>query len=316
MSKAPGLSQSAAQLLLEIMEASTDAIIAGYPARTHVREITELQSAHLIMPMGHVAACADDDDRPRELVWSSETEGYGYFSELDGWVSVRNTNLDVLAVDFSRLLTLLINDFGLAGVSPRSLLPDYLWDLGAVRFGRRPKRTPVFFARRISEPSVNTSVWATLQRQGLSQRAVLLTSTRADIVGNTPKGYEVISLWDVASHENGLEIDPAVIAARLDRRPAVGDADLQIIDEGREVRLYKETFKFQRGIKQRDIIRFLHDRLMEGQDWVSSAEIQTELDLPDKTRIRDIFKGNRAWGRLLTERSGMCGFCFDVEEHK
>ena len=270
----------------------------------------------LSLPMGHVAFGADDDDRPRELVWSSETESYGYFSELDGWVSVRGADVDVLTVDFSRLLTLLTKDFGLAAVSHRSLLPGFLWNLGSARFGRRPKRTPVFFSRRINEPSLSTSVWATLQRRGLSERAVILTSTRADSVGNIPKGYEVVSLWDVASLENGLEINPAIIAARLNRRPAVDDADLQIIDDCREVRLYKETFKFQRGIKQRDIIRFMHDRLTEGKDWVSSAEILTELELPDKTRIRDIFKGNRAWGRLLTERNGMCGFCFDVEEHE
>lgn len=64
------------------------------------------------------------------------------------------------------------------------------------------------------------SVQAALQRQGFSERAVLLTSTKPDLLADVLTGCEVISLWDVVGVESGLEINPDAIATRLSKKPA------------------------------------------------------------------------------------------------
>jgi hypothetical protein len=53
----------------------------------------------------------------------------------------------------------------------------------------------------------------------------------------------------------------------------------------------------------------MYQKYLQGQRWTSSSEIAAEVDLADTTRMRDVFKKSAAWGKLLTERDGMCSFC-------
>ena len=105
-----------------------------------------------------------------------------------------------------------------------------------------------------------------------------------------------------------------MLAARLDRLPASEDkVPLVVIADGREVRLLGRIFRFPKGVDQRRIICLLYERYLRGQYWVSTDEIVAELDLRDGARIRDFFKKSPAWGHLLIERGGMCGFCLDAD---
>lgn len=111
--------------------------------------------------------------------------------------------------------------------------------------------------------------------------------------------------------EGRLELDPAAISIQLDQLPAAdSETPIAVLAGGKEVHFFGETFRFPKGLRQRDIICVLYDRYLNGEHWVSSAKIVDQLGLDPKTRIRDIFKRNGAWNRLLTERGGMCGFCF------
>ena len=90
---------------------------------------------------------------------------------------------------------------------------------------------------------------------------------------------------------------------------AVAGGELQVFGDGREVHLQGEVFSFPRGDTQRRVIMLLYDAYLKGETKVLSSRIVTELDLGPSTRLRDVFKRHPAWGRLLSEAAGMCGFC-------
>ncbi|MGD9924945.1 MAG: hypothetical protein AB7V13_26375 [Pseudorhodoplanes sp.] len=218
------------------------------------------------------------------------------------------------AVDLTRFLSVVTGKFRLSGMATSMSEPTGgLWNLGSARFGRRPRRNPVMFARRMHNASVCNAVESAVRRQGNAERMVLLTTTQAELVPAFPRSCEVVSLWDVVDFEKDLLIDPNRIAARLSQRPLAGEGDLQVIADGKLVKFFGETFRFERGVKQREIIRYLFKEYQNGRLLVSSAQIVAELDYPPQTRIRDIFKNSPAWSKLLAEQNGMCGFCLDRE---
>ena len=92
---------------------------------------------------------------------------------------------------------------------------------------------------------------------------------------------------------------------------------IMVIGEGKEVRFFGETFRFPKGVRQRQIICYIHERHRQGRHWTSTEEIVTALELRPNARIRDFFRRSGAWNRLLTERSGLCGFCLptDTADH-
>ena len=111
--------------------------------------------------------------------------------------------------------------------------------------------------------------------------------------------------------EAALKLDASLIAMRMDELPgAEVQGPFWVNADCREVHFYGTKFSFAKGLKQRDVVRVLHEYHLRGERQVSAAKIISDLDWDPKTRLRDIFKGHPAWGRLLNERSGMCGFCF------
>ena len=47
---------------------------------------------------------------------------------------------------------------------------------------------------------------------------------------------------------------------------------------------------------------------------VPTARIIAALDMDLSTRLRDTFKHHPAWGKLLNEKAGLCGFCLEVTD--
>ena len=89
---------------------------------------------------------------------------------------------------------------------------------------------------------------------------------------------------------------------------------LEVFADGREVRLHGVKYEFPRGDMQRRVIMLLYTAYVDGEIKLPTARIVSELDFDPKTRMRDLFKGNRAWGRLLNEQGGICGFCLGSPE--
>lgn len=313
----PALDRQAIEVLLSALEAPRPALSAAALQSFPPQVGASLLAAGLIKPVGHeavVTSLADHDDVPVMLTWSADHRGFGYFSPAAGWVDVPHADIASYSVDVAGVIAALTAKMYFSTRStPTVLIADHLWEIGKTRFGQRTHQTPIMFGRRLHDIGTWQSVQRSLETRPSEQRRVILTSTRSDRLPEAPAGHVLISIHDVLG--DGLALDPAVIAARLDRLPLADSGDsIVLIGDGKEVRFFGETFRFPKGVKQRQIIRHIHERYRQGQRWTSTDEIVTTLDLRANARIRDFFKKSPAWNRLLTERDGMCGFCLDTGE--
>lgn len=63
------------------------------------------------------------------------------------------------------------------------------------------------------------------------------------------------------------------------------------------------------------MIVYLHGQYLQGVYEVPAAQIVEDLDdFAAGARIDKLFKDSPAWNRLLTQRSGICSFCWPAEE--
>jgi hypothetical protein len=314
---APALDRQAIEVLLSALEAPRPALSAAALQSFPAQVGAQLIAAALIKPDGHESvgtALTDHDDVPVMLTWSADHRGFGYFSPTAGWISVPHADIASYSIDVSGVMSALTAKMHFSTRSaPTVLIADHLWEIGKTRFGQRTHQTPIMFGRRLHDVGTWQSVRRALEIRPSEQRRVILTSTRSDRLPEAAAGHVLISIHDVIG--DGLALDPALIAARLDRLP-VGDTGdpIMLIGDGKEVRFFGERFRFPKGVKQRQIICHIHERYRQGHRWTSTDEIVTTLDLRANARIRDFFKKSPAWNRLLTERDGMCGFCLDASE--
>jgi len=309
------------EVLLSALEAPRAAFSAtalqSFPA--HVG--AQLIAAALIKPDGYEAVAtslADHDDSPVTLTWSAKSRGFGYFSPTAGWVDVPHADIERYSVNLASVMVALTAKMQLSRkLAPSVLITDLLWEIGKSRFGQRAHQTPIMFGRRLHDVGTWQAVRGTLEARPSQQRRVILTSTRPDRLPEPPAGNVLISIHDVVGDGDGLALDPAVISARLDHLPLIDASEpIVLLGDGKEVRLFGETFQFPKGVRQRQIIRHIYERYRQGQRWTSTEEIVTALDLRPNARIRDFFKKSPAWNHLLTERNGMCGFCLDAADKR
>ncbi|MGD9714343.1 MAG: hypothetical protein AB7V46_20115, partial [Thermomicrobiales bacterium] len=293
-------------LLFEILEGK-EPTIAG-ETLTHFGQAAVVLKEHgLLRPDGHLPVAADEDDRPVTLTWSES--GFGYFSETDGWVSVPDADIQRFRVDVERVIGLMTSKLALAGRrTPLALVPDHLWELGTARFGRRQKRNPVLFGRRIRDPGIAALVSAAVRKRPSAETCVLLTGTPSDAFGQSISACLAVSVRDLLTGDADLSIDADRVAIRLGEIPRIADQELVVLADGAEVWLYGRVFKFKKGVKQRAVIRYLHGKYREGVLSVPSTEVAEACDLAFHSRIRDLFKKSEAWDQLLTEEGGMCRF--------
>lgn len=297
------------RLLLEGLE-SPQAVLTSAMLERFGKARADLSTLGIIEARGYEAVGTDEHDRPVELIWSPENGRFGYFSESAGWVSVNHSAIASFAISIDHAISVITRDFNFAGRScAKVVAEDRLWDVGYVRLGR-PKPNPVLFSRRLFEPATKTVVERFLRSSPTSTRRLLMTSTTPDRLAAEFAGCLLVSLWDVLSDD--LTVSPDTMAMLLDKRPAIQpDEIIRLVADGKEVVFKGERYRFVKGLRQRAVIKELYARYRAGEYWVSSAEVAVDAGLGEKTRIRDAFKDHPAWGQLLTERDGMCGFCFD-----
>jgi hypothetical protein len=281
-------------------------------ARRKRGDSARLAEAGMIKLSGHepvITPYDDFSDEPVSLSWDQDRGSFGYFNESLGWREVAHDRVKSYEADIDAFLGILTHKCSLIGKF-EELVPGHLWHLGLMRLGKRPKRTPVLFGRRLHDPEVWSNIQTVLCNRPSEERRIVLTSTDTRRLPHDRRGYTVIAITDAVRSSEQLAIDPGIIALRYDKIDVAADqGPLVVLRSGAEVRLLGRTYLFSRGPKQQKIIRYMYQKYLQGQRWTSSSEIAAEVDLADTTRIRDVFKKHAAWGKLLTERDGMCSFC-------
>jgi hypothetical protein len=306
------LSTRALELVIRLCE-QRRAEIAGHVLKMHFCGIgDELIAAGALIEMAPseiVFLPIDLDDQPVAFEWEPDLQAHAAFHPADGWVQTAVDMRRRYRLEFSWLLRAIAQQLEVpVATRPASLVPDQLWDLGEAWFGRR--KATVLFARRLGQIDGQDLVCDALTRRVGRPPGILLTSTRQMSRHVTiPGQHRVLHLTECMRGDvPGFAIDTDIISGVLNgirpHRPA------QLIDPSPDFRIVRalgQTFTFK-GDKQRRIIEYMYQRWLDGDDRVSVAEIIAELDLPARTRIRDIFKKHPAWNVLLTEKEGSARF--------
>jgi len=314
------LGGEAIELLLQLLELPNPGLSAAMAQDLHREGAAALLSAKLLRPDGHELAVvlADSDDQaPRAVTWDPETCAYRVFADKEGWVVVPEDHLARYVADIPAIFMMLTARLQrLPGAAVREGAPGALWDLGGRRIPGRARLAPVWFARRLSHPGVWPRVKDAIRARPPEHQRIILTSTPAEQLPEPglPR-HVVLSLHDLLVGQADLRIAMESLAARLDDPPAgTGGTALEVIGDGREVRLHGELFRFPKGETQRRVIVKLYERYLAGEVRVLSSQIVADLDLDPSTRMRDLFKRSPAWGRLLAEKDSMLGFCLAASD--
>lgn len=311
---APVLEADAVDLLLALMEAPEAQLSGAALTDFHSVAGAALINAGALKDAGHepvTTGMADHDDLPVGVTWRAEFGGYAYFSPSAGWVKVENERLVRYRVEFRWLLATLARQLQIPqAFEPTCLVENVLWELGPTWIGHRKHMATVFLGRRLRHRDVIEAACHALRGRVRGRAGLLLTTGAAPSAFVTIPGQPVVvPLRTCLVIGAGLTVDTGNLASRLGGSPpARGQEPIEIVGDGRVVWFYGEKFEFPRGEKQRLVIVYLYEQYLAGAYEVPAAEILSELDLD--TRIDKLFKDSPAWNRLLTQRSGMVGFCW------
>jgi hypothetical protein len=311
-----GLSHAAVDLLLTIIETPSMAISGAALDGYHAGAGGELVAAGALEADGFepvAVSQADHDDAVVSLAWDGDARRHAYFSPAAGMVAVDDHALRRLRVRPSWLLDWLAREFGYAGaVRPVDLVPDRLWDLGDLWLGERKaekRRTAIYVGRRFGEPGAMLRTRTALQSRAGRPPGIILTSSPAGVAEDfagaaMPPVLPVIQCAKAGAPQFHLDVSIICTAAHGLRsmRPR---SPVQVDAEFRAVRVGDREFRF-RGDKQRQVVEYLYGAWERGMGRVSVALMFSDLDFPETTRLRDLFKGHPDWKDLIGYEDGAC----------
>jgi hypothetical protein len=306
-----GLSHTAVELLLSIVETS-NAVIAGPVLADYYGVVgNELQSHGLLTPNGHeltTASLADHDDVPVTVTWSADASGYGHFSANAGWVTVPADRLTSFRVDYAKLLQRVLARSDLwTRTAPTVLLPDLLWEIGELRMPGRGKPVPIWIARRLADPVVWSRFADTVRARPAPGLRIVLSLTPADrLPAHTLQGHSIIPVRDVADHASGLVVDPDLLAARVASGSQSNNALITVVADRASVTVRGQRYAFS-GSKQRAVVRYLYEALQNGVPECLTAEVLEVAGFSGSVNtLAKAFSGREDWRHFIKEERGRC----------
>ncbi len=319
--KTKPISHRAGDLILAIMETPGMTISATALDDYHAEAGAELIALGALEPVGFepvTVSQADHDDAMVGVVWDGDAGGYGYFSPAVGMVAVKNQAIGRYRLRPSWLLAWIAEELGLAtGVRPVDLVPDRAWDLGDVWLGERKsekRRTAIYVARRLGETGAMARLRTALQSRAGRPPGVILSSSPAAIADDIlPTGMTPMMpiLRCATAGVAEFCLDTAIIRTAVHGAwPASSDTPVRVAAEFRVVHVGSREFQF-RGDKQRQVIRYLHDAWDRGEGRINTAMMFIDLEFPETTRLRDLFKGHVDWKALIGIENGACWLRYD-----
>jgi len=190
------------------------------------------------------------------------------------------------------------------------LVPDLLWEIGDVRLGRRTQRVPIWFARRLHEPTVWRQIKDLAKARPTSGLRVILTSTPSHrFPDETIAGHLLVGVRDVIDFASGLAVHPDILASRLDgsHHPDIDQA-LYLSPDGRKLVINGTVAIDFKTDKQIKIIGRLVAGFRDGKRF-SVQELLTAAG-SGATGLRRAF-GAKKWALLepfLKSSNGLWGF--------
>ena len=116
------------------------------------------------------------NDEDRSYVVESHNGGMAYFSPVSGWTPVENDDLLVYQIDFDWLLRGIASALEIpANMQPQAIIEGKAWYLGSAWLNKR--KTPVIFARLITDQNVAEGLRDYLKDRHASDPALVITNT-------------------------------------------------------------------------------------------------------------------------------------------
>lgn len=305
------LSKRAIDLLLRAMEARSASVQGATLHQVSPRAAEMLLEAKLLFPSGHVPVIAgmdDYEDEPVEVTWSPVLKSYGYHDSVGRWIQVDEQEIAAYRVDYQRTLAAMLMPFERQGPSaPQPLIKDQLWDLGTIKLAGAKVPLPVWFARRLGDPAVWTTVETLFGRRPPEEVRIILTSTPGDRVPVTnQKRNHVISVADVLNAPGKLAISQQILGAR------VFPGQLQHrfpIDHSEECGLVwhrGKTLTFG-GDKQRLLLQLLFAAYWAGSTVLRVAAVLEEAGYGGQVNtLKKAFGRRDDWQRFIKYEDGNC----------
>lgn len=321
MSDRRSLGLDSADLLLSIAESPGMAISGNALDRFHKAAGTALVAAGALKPDGFepvIASESDHDDAIVSLTWSHELRGYAYFSPAIGLVRIDDDRLRRFKLDISWFHRWLASHIGFSADARQvCLISDRLWDFGDTWLGptkRLQRRTAIYLARRLTEPTIVTQVAAILRMHSTRPAKVILATTNDLHLARTviADAGVVLPIKDcIRAGIDDFELDPALIySAAHGLCASQSNLPIQANGDFRTIRVGEREFQF-RGDKQRQVVGFLYKRWQKSEGPISMAVMFEELELGNTSRLRDLFKGHSDWRELIGYKDGTCWLRFD-----
>lgn len=310
------ISYRAAELVLSIMEMPSMGISATALDEYYFEAGAELLTLGALESDGFepiAVSQADHDDAVTTAAWDGDIGGYGTFSPAIGMVAVEGRTIDRYRLRAPWLVDWIAADLRLQrGVRPVELVPDRVLDLGDVWLGERKsekRRTTIYLARRLGEPGALARLRAALQSRAGRPPGVILSSSPPAITDDaTPIGMTPIMpiLRCAMAGIGNFCLDAAIVRTVVHgARPSSSDSLVRVDADFRVIRVGAREFQF-RGDKQRQVIRYLHNAWDRGEGPVNTALMFIDLEFPETTRLRDLFKGHADWKDVIGVEAGTC----------
>lgn len=263
------LSAGAISLLLELLE-QPEPILSGAAAELEPTLTDQLIACELLVhyDFEHVTTSMTDyDDVPVSLTWSEQLGSLTYFSGSAGLITVDQEKLRRWRVAVDRMLGSAIVDFDLqVGRNPYPLIDGLLWEIGDARLSKHRPRTPIWFARRLWDNSVQEQVSNFARVRPSTRQRVILTSSRAGrFHGFNVPGSMLVSLTDVLVRPNQLVVDVEILSSRLGMAPELDVAGpISLSPDGKTLRINGGPPVQFRSVPQIAAIRRLTDAFRTG----------------------------------------------------
>jgi hypothetical protein len=307
MSDIPQLSREAVELVLAVLEAEQP-FLNGAAAELSPGPVALLKAAGLLVQHGHEqvsASLADDDDSPVSLIPTGETGGLAYFSRASGLTTIPNHRLQRHRIEMAPFLSAVATQLDLPKhFTPRALVEGYLWEVGAARLPQRSARVPVWFARRLWDPSVGQKVAAAVAARPHPSTTILLCSSTGRRVANVMlSGTAVMALRDVLVDDATLVASAEIMNARLRGVPAPAQGPIVLSPDGTRLTILGGDPIPFKSSDQIAAIRQLVDAYYAG------TRLRAR-DLSHHGSLDRLFGGEK-WKRLkpyLASKAGLWGF--------
>lgn len=305
------LTKQAVDLLLRVMETRAAKIQAAALRQVAPRATDELLGAKLLVASGHIPVVTAMDafeDEPIPAEWCAERRQFGYYNSVGRWIIVDADELAAFFVAYQVIFSKMLVGFERSAPEhPISLIDGIAWDIGTIRLTGAKSPVPVWFARRLADPGVWSSLDALFERRPPDEIRVVLTSTRGDRIPITANRRNVVvSVADVVGSPGKLAISPQALGARVFPGQVQRKFPIDHSEDCGIVWHRGETLTFG-GDKQRQLLQ----RLFAAY-WAKSAVLRIAALLEDVgsgdqvNTLKKAFGRRTDWQRFIKFDDGNC----------